>query len=748
MIDTKKIIGIIFFSMLFSLAVFAQTGGKISGKVTFNNQTPLHNALVQIVQLRLTTTTDDNGFYEFNNVPSGRYTILVHLEGFSDATRIVDVTGGANLSIDFPLQITALKEQVTVTASGAEQSVFDSFQTVESVGATRIAERGGVSLGEVLENETGVAKRAFGVGSSRPVIRGFDGDRVLVLQNGVRLGAIGSQSGDHGEPIDALSAERIEVVKGPATLLYGSNAIGGVVNVIDTDEFNWHRGFRGYVSGLGSTVDRQGAFSGGTEYGFARNWMFRGNFSTLRSGDYQTPLGKVENSATRYSSGSGGLGYYSNKAFISGTFNTDIRRYGVPFAPFFEGGGKRIAIDEEEIDLRLRRYNFRVTGGFRNLNNSFLSGVNYNFDYTDYVHKEIETEDGEDEIKTRFDNRTISYRTIFEQTKYKNLTGRFGFEGFNRNYEITGDEQLIEGKIRHNSFSAFVLQELAFKRIRFQFGGRIENNRYKPENNELISRSFTGFSGALGVNIPLWKGGAFVTNFTLASRAPALEELYNNGPHIGTLTFEIGNPNLKMERSAGIDVSLRQFSNRIRFNFDVYYYRINNFVFLEPVDKDGDGDIDIEDGLRVGEYEQKDARFLGAEASLDVSLNRYFGFFVNADATDARLPMNKPLIRIPPMRARTGLNFFYKGLSVRPEAVFVGDRKIDDIFPLETPTAGYAIFNIAGSYTIGREHYAHIFTFNAYNLTDKLYRNHLSFIKDFAPEPGRGIRFGYTFRFF
>ena len=545
-----------------------------------------------------------------------------------------------------------------------------------------------------------------------------------------------------------MSAERIEVVKGPGTLLYGSNALGGVVNVIDNDEFNWHKGFRGYLTTLGSTVDRQAAFSGGLEYGFLNKWMFRGSYSTLRSGDYQTPLGKVQNSATRSTSNSFGLGYYSDKVFLSGKFNFDLRRYGIPFASFFEGGGT-VPTTDTEVDLRQRLYNFRIIGGFRDLNNSFLSGINYNFDYTIYRHKEIEIVESVDIVGTIFDNKTFSYRSVFEQTKYKNLTGRFGFEGFNRSYEVKGAEQLITGKVKQNSFSAFSLQELAFEKVRFQFGGRIENNRYSPDNTELLDRSFTGISGGFGVNVPLWKGGAFVTNLSFSSRAPALEELYNNGPHIGNLTFEIGNKNLEMERSVGIDFSLRQLSNRVRFNFDVYYYRINNFVFLAPQDADGNGEIDIEDNLRVGLYSQADAKYFGAEANFDFTVNKYFGFFVNGDVTNAKLTeTDTPLIRIPPSRLRTGLNIFYKNLSVRPEAIFVDRRTSGDIFPFETPTAGYALFNIAGSYTVGREHYAHIFSFNAFNLTDKLYRNHLSFIKDFAAEQGRGIRVGYTFRFF
>jgi iron complex outermembrane recepter protein len=747
----------LFLLTLFSLTIFAQSNATISGTVTFaDNSTPLHDATVKIVQLNRTANTDEVGKYQFTDVPPGRYTLLTHIEGFADASKIIVVVANAAATVDFQLQVTSLREQVTVTSSGTEQSVFDSFQTVDSIGSTRITQKGATSIGEVLENETGVAKRSFGPGTSRPVIRGFDGDRVLVLQNGLRSGSVGSQSGDHGEPLDPLSAERIEVVKGPATLLYGSNALGGVVNVIDNDQFDWHKDFRGYLTGLGSTADRQRAFSSGLDFGFLNNWMLRGNFSIQRSGDYSTPLGRVQNSSSRSTFGTFGGGYYGDKAYVTGYFNTDVRRYGVPYAPLFEEGeGNEFDLTrlpdplDEEIDLRLRRYNFRITGGFRNLTNPFLSGMQYNLDYTDYRHKEIETVDGVDEVGTIFDNKTFSYRTLFEQSKYKALTGRFGFEGFNRNYEVNGAEQLIQGEVKHNMISAFTLQELGFERIRFQFGGRIENNRYRPENADLIDRSFTGFSGAFGVNVPLWQGGAFVTNFSLASRAPALEELYNNGPHIGTVTFEVGNQNLRMERSTGIDFSLRHLSDRFRFNFDVYYYRINNFVFLEPQDEDDDGEIDVEDGLPVGRYTQADARYLGAEANFDVTINRYFGVFAGADVTNAKLiATDTPLIRIPPARLRTGVNFFYKGLNVRPEAIFVAKRGVDDIFPLETPTAGYKLFNVAGSYTVGRAHYAHIFSFNAYNLTNELYRNHLSFIKNFAPEIGRGIRASYTIRFF
>lgn len=742
----------LFSILLFACAAFAQST-TVSGKVTYGDGNALHDVSVQISQLRKSASTNDDGDFSFSDVPPGRYTLIAHVEGFADQAKTIVVTAGAPLTVNFQLQITSLKEQVTVTASGTEQSVLDSFQSVDSVSSSSITQRSTGSLGDLLDGETGVAKRSFGVGSSRPVIRGFDGDRVLVLDNGSRSGTIGSQSGDHGETVDTLSAERVEIVKGPGTLLYGSNAIGGVVNVIDNDENLSHSGFRGNVTTVFSTANREAALSGGGEYGIG-NFLLRGNFSATRSGDYQTRIGRVENSATRANTESFGLGYYGKKAYFNGNFSVGIRRYGIPYAAIFEAEpvvtkrpSDTLPVVDAQIDLRQRDYATKFSGGFRDLGNSFLTGIQYSLNYSDYRHKEIEIEDGTESIGTTFSNKTLSYRSLFEQAKYGKLTGRFGFDGFNRDYLVNGAEQLVNGKITQNAFSVFTLQEVAFERVKFQFGGRVENIRYNAQNPAYRDRAFTGFSGAAGVNFSLWTGGALVANYSNSFRAPALEELYNNGPHPGNVTFEIGNENLRGERSNGVDLTLRHQTDRFRFSGGAYYYAINNFVFFQYQDEDGNGEFDIEDGLPVARYEQDRARYLGVEMSADATFNKYLGAFLSLDAVRAKLAdQNFNLPRIPPARARTGFDIRYKDLNVRPEVVFA--RYQNKVAPLETRTAGYGIVNVTGSYTIGRQHYAHIITFNAYNLTDKLYRNHLSFIKDFAPEIGRGIRVGYTVRFF
>ena len=704
----------------------AQTGGTIRGKISLSdNDRPLHNVIVTVVELRRSTETDEAGVFELQQVPPGTYTVLAHMEGFPDATQRVTVAQGATAAADFQLKISGLKEEITVTASGTEQTTFEAFQSVTTLDTLRLVEESHPSIGEVLEKEPGVAKRSFGPGSARPVIRGFDGDRVLVLQDGARTGSLGSQSGDHGEPVDVLQLERLEVLKGPATLLYGSNAIGGVVNAVTGHDYA-HEGTRGYFTALGGTTNGQAGVSGGVEYG-TNNFMLWASGTGQRTGDYNTPLGRVPNSGSRDAGGTVGFGYYKDKAFFSTSYAHDNRRYGVPFAELFEGAG-----DGGQIDLAMRRHDLRFNGGFRDTGR-FIDSFTLNLNYSDYQHRELEG----DEVGTIFNNEQFLYRGVFTQKKRGRLTGSFGFSGFLRDYEAVGEETLAP-PVDQNSFAAFALQELDFERVRFQLGGRVEHNAYEPLG--LPSRSFTGFSGAAGVRFTLWPGGAVVFNYTHSYRAPALEELYNNGPHVGNLTFEIGNPALTRESSDGLDLSLRHSTKRVRAEANFYHYSLRDFVFLAPTGE-------FQEGLIEAAYMQADSRFAGVELGADIGLREDFFLNLNFDAVDAELKdAGTPLPRIPPMRGRVGFDWRKGGFSLRPEAVFVKDQ--NEIFPTETRTPGYTLFNLLASYTLARTHQAHIFSVNAFNLGDRVYRNHLSFIKDLAPEIGRGVRFTYTVRVF
>ena len=712
-------------------ARLAQANGTLRGTVTLGESgEPIHNVLITILQLKRTVDTDEAGQYEFTDVPPGRYEVVAHLDRVPDVVQTVEIARGGAATADFRIQLSGVREEVTVTATGTEQAVSSSIQSVEVIGSVDLAKKNPVSLGEALDGELGVSKRSFGPGTARPVLRGFDGDRVLVLQDGNRIGGLGFESGDHAEPVNVLTVERVEVVKGPATLLYGSNAIGGVVNAVSGHD-TAHEGLNGYITGLGSTNGSQAGGSVGFEYG-TKSWLVWANGGGQRSGDYSTPLGRVRNSFSREGNFSSGFGYYPSKGFFSFNYAFDKRRYGIPFDPE--------EADPEIVNLNPRRHSLEFRGGFRE-SGSFLQAGTFSAQYNDYTHAEIESLTGE--VGTAFKNKTFLYQGVFDQQKRGRLSGRFGFWGQHRDFAASGEEALAP-PTTHNAFAVFGLETLDFERVVLQFGGRLETNRYHPEETPsrgiLPSRTFTGFSGAIGLRVPTWTGGSFVANYSHSYRAPSLEELYNNGPHPGNLAFEIGDPDLTRELGDGLDFGLRHSSSRVRLEINGFYYHIRNFVFLAPTG-------DVEDDLIVAEYRQGTTRYAGTEARLDIGLHENVWLNTGLDYVNAELTADHtPLPRIPPLRGRVGFELRYKGLLVNPEVVMAKDQ--DRIFPTETRTAGYTVFGLSGSYLIARKHVAHIISFNAFNLGDRLYRNHLSFIKQFAPEMGRGLRATYTLRFF
>lgn len=710
---------------LVATVCYAQTA-TISGTVTLDTTgEPMHGARVILSPSGRSTDSSDDGKYEFRNLSPGIYDVIAQAPGLTAAQRTIDLRTATSATADLALRVTAVRESVTVTATGREEATISVLQSVLDLDQSQLPLRSGTSLGEVLNNEPGVAKRSSGPGSSRPVIRGFDGDRVLILEDGIRTGTLSSQSADHGEPVDVNKLERLEVVRGPATLLYGSNAIGGVVNAISRrDVFHQHadQGVRGYTTGLGGSNNAQGGGSSGFEFG-RKAWEFWASGGGQRTGSYKSALGAVPNSQTRGSQTDAGLGRYGSKAFFSFNYGFTDSRYGIPY-----DASKR---DPEVAELLVRRHNYRVTAGVKNV--GFVENFQAKINYSDYNHQEIVDATPE----SRFFNKQFIYRAVADQKKHGRLTGSFGTWGMHRDYKVVGLEQLAP-PTRQDSFALFTAQNVDLEKTRLSFGARVENNRYNPTG--LRPRSFTGVSVAAGLSHRLWKDGAFVANYSHSYRAPALEELYNLGPHPGNLTYEIGNTTLKPERNDGLDLSLRHQSSRIRGEVNFFHYSIHDFVYLAPTGK-------ITDGFPEANYLQEQARFTGGEAKLDVAMHPNLWLNLSTDMVNAKLTaLNVFLPRIPPVRARLGFDARYRGFSLKPEVLLSNAQR--KVFTIETPTAGFAVVNISGTYTLARQHTLHLLSAQLFNAGDTLYRNHLSFLKSFAPEIGRGVRFSYTLQVF
>lgn len=722
------------------LAASAQSGGSLSGKVVLDSSgEALHHVSVLIVQAGRSTQTNENGEFRFENLPEGSYEVLAHMHALSDLRQTVTIAAGGTAQVEFRLKMAPVKEQVTVTASGKEETSLETFLSSASLDTTDLTARSATSLGDVLENEAGIAKRSSGPGTSRPVIRGFDGDRVLIMQDGVRTGTLSSQSGDHGEPIDPNSIERVEIVRGPSTLLYEGNAIGGVVNVITNDHQlhkQAHEGLRGFLTGLGGSNNNRRGGSGGFEYGIGR-WLLSGNGGTVYMSDYRTPLGPVENSRSDIRNGSFGIARYGEHAYFNFSYGLQDGTYGIPANHEAEEDDHGHGV----VTLPFRRHNGRLNAGLKNLH-TFIDQFQMSLNYSDWRHFEKENAD----IANRFYNKQFIYRGVFDQAQRGRYSGNFGFWGLRRGYKAIGEEA-ITPPVDQDAFALFGVEQVSFEKLRLQFGLRMEHSSYSLPDGAAVEteierkpRSFTGLSGSIGANMPLWRGGAFIANFTSSFRAPALEEIYSFGPHAGNLTFEIGDPRLTRERGNGTDLSVRHQTTRFRADANFFYYRLSDYVFLAPTG-------DREAGFPVARYRQGSSRYRGFEGRVSAGLHNNVWLHLGLDTVNAELINPKlALPRIPPVRGRVGFDFRWRALSVLPEVVIT--NKQDRVYELESPTAGYAVMNLKTLYSLPRKHFLHLFGFNVINASDRLYRNHLSFIKSFAPEMGRGVLFTYTVRFF
>ena len=778
-------------AVLMAAPVLAQGTGRVHGTVTLQEFDTVQGAVVLVVGTGRFALSDERGGFVIDGVPAGTYEVLAQREHMTAGRQTVNVDPGGESTVDFVLGLSPIREDVTVTASaGGTETTFEAFNAVTTVDSFDIAREAAAGLEDVLRNEPGVSIRGFGPGASRPIIRGFDGDRVLILEDGVRTGDLSSESGDHGVAVDPDGAERIEIVRGPATLLYGPNAVGGVVNVITPHESYRESlldGTRAQFSADVGSANAQAGSSFGLQH--ARNGVhYWAGGGTRRTDDYATPEGTVENSATESSTVRAGVGWSGDRIFASAGVTSNGGRYGVPFAGEFHGhhegesGGHGDDHGETAISLDWQRRAGRFDVGLQDLGNRFIEGARLSLNVVDWHHDELESEGGQQRVGTRYNNRTYIVRADLDQRQTARLAGRFGVWTQVRDFEAAGVEALAP-RTDLSSFAAFAYEELSLGRFRVQFGGRVDRDDYQVaersgsahddhddghddhddghddhdhghdddghddhddghhslEAPDARDRGFEGASASVGLHADLGAGNALVANVTRSHRAPAIEELYNFGPHVGTLSFDVGNPDLDAESTLGLDLSLRHRGDRVRGELNFFMYDIDNFIF-------GNRSGAVADNLPVFDILQGDSRFSGFDARASTRLAGRTWLTLGLGYVDARLTAtNEALPRIPPLRGTLDLDIPYGGFTLSPQVELAGRQA--DVFRGETETDGYSVVNLRASYVWPRQDMSHILSFTGYNLTNALYRNHTSYIKDRAPEMGRGVRLGYAVRF-
>ena len=694
---------------------------------------PVAKATIIVEGTTIETTSDADGRFTLTGVPPGRDHLIITAPGLMPLRAELVITSGGPAPLDVLLDAEVHYTEV-VSVSPDARDLFASYQPTSVLAGQDLNRELQSSIGATLQGQAGVAERSFGPGPSRPVIRGLDGDRVLILENGQRVGDLSSQSGDHGVPVNPASASRIEVVRGPATLLYGANAIGGLVNLIDdTIPARPVTGSHGtLLFDFGSNASEANG-AAAVSVGNGR-WASHFGGSGKRNGDVKTPDGVVENTQSRGGFGNAGLSWTGQKGYVGGSYSYDDTRYGIPF------------VEEGQVELTPRRHVFAAKSEFSQLP-GVIAGIRADVAVRRYQHDEIVG----GETGTHFENETNEFNLFLRQKPAGRLSGTIGAWVLDRNFVAEGEEALSP-PVAENGVAAFFYEELTWPHFTFQFGARVHHASFEPGGG-LRPRDFTDGSGSVGL---LFRPAAaddrltIAINLARASRNPALEELYFFGPHPGNFAFEIGNADLASEHAFGMDASVRWRTSRGSGEVTVFRNSIDDYIFRNPLSNDEFAerypDVENDGEFPVIEFIAADSVLQGVEAHADIHLAEGWSLELGADYVRGELrDSSEPLPRIPPFRGRAGLTYQRDAFQVGGQFVAVSEQ--DRVFGDETQTPGYGLLKLFGSYSFLTGAVTNTITARLDNVTDELYRNHLSLIKDFVPEMGRNFKLIYSLKF-
>lgn len=697
---------------------------------------------------------------------------------------------------------TAETERVIVVGGAIEQSETDKAQSVTILNENNLKQKAAPNLGDTLANEPGIAGSGFTAGSSRPVIRGQADNRVRVLNNGTEVFDVSNLSPDHAPSVSALLSESIEVVRGPATILFGSGAIGGVVNVsddlipVEQPATTLH----GELGGRYNSADdeRSGAIHltlspmkhivlhGQVSYtrtddrsipGFALNERMRALLTPAQAagrGFGENPEGSVPNTFVETEDYAFGASYVWDRGYIGASYSQFLSEYGVPNNP--ETSDPTMPPSRVHLDVDKRQINARSSivdplPWFTNANAKFV--------YTDYKHDEI---DG-DEIGATFKTSGVDSRLELVHKPVGLFQGSIGGQFFYKELSVIGAEAFLQ-PTQTTQIAAFLFEELKLgSQVRLQFGARVEHQSVHidsadPDLTSLTSpdqqdQNFLPISGAAGALYDFAEGWQLAINGTYSQRAPTAEELFARGPHDATFQFIIGNPNLSEEKNVGVDVSLRKTAGVVTGTISGFYNRYDGFIDFAPTG-------DFEDGLNVFVYTPKTAEFYGAEAKVDFHLLPLtITRMQNQEAKDAKsvrsviakdqtseaqknpndlflrlqadyvhatdLDTGNPLPRITPARFTASLNYESEKWNATIEGQRVSEQ--DRVAPFETSTPGYTFLNASVGYKFRAGPAYNYLYVKGTNLTNEEARDHLSFLKEVLPLAGRGVVVGFRTTF-
>jgi iron complex outermembrane receptor protein len=638
----------------------------------------------------------------------------------------------------FSKELTKAKlEPIIVTANPLGRSGNDLTQPITVLSGDDLLHKMQPTIGETLAQEPGIRSTYFGPNASRPVIRGLEGDQITILQNGVNNLDASAASVDHNVAIDPLSVEKIEVIRGPAALLYGSKAVGGVVNVIDNRIPNKPiaEKLTGATDARFNSANNERSGSMLLEGGLGNYAWHINGFKRLtdnveipgfanQDAALQDSRGELKNSQ----SNSEGVTVGVSKFFKKGYFGASLTNYNSNYGT--------VAEEDVTIDMDQQRIDF--AGQYKEPI-SHIKEVNYKLGVSDYKHTEFEGS----EAGTVFKNRGYDSRVELVHDKIGSLEGAVGFQLGKNDFSALGEEAFLPPTTTQTN-SGFVFEEVPLGSLKLQIGGRLDHQKIESEkNNKFVlanSRDDLTGSGSFGFVYDFSKKYSTAISTSYTQRAPNAQELFADGQHVATDTFEVGNQNLNVQKSQGIDLSLRKNEGFFTGEVSLFYNRFQDFITLAATGKE-----DSESELPIYNYVNLPAEFYGAEIktqfkAYDKNAHK-LNFEIRGDYVEARnRNTSEPLPRISPPRFGGSAIYDYQkiGLRLDTDYTFAANHVPEN----EEKTDGYFMVNFGADYEINLGPTSSVLYFKTTNLLNEEARNHVSFLKDRAPLAGRSFMVG------
>ena len=657
--------------------------------------------------------------------------------------------------------------EVVITGAPVPRTISELAKPVTVLEGDKLLSLEAPQLGEVLAEQPGISQTYFGPGASRPVIRGLGGDNIRVLENGLGLLDASSVSPDHAVSLEPLLTRRIEVVRGPSALLYGPNAIGGVVNVITTriPDQPMDERVSGLLHGRGNTVNLEGAglavLEGGYKGfafhldgfgrktdnvsipGFARSAQLRAA-RPLPAGETEEK-GELVNTALSTQGGGAGVSYFWDGGYAGLSPSVYDTTYGLPGAP-----STFIELSQRRLDLAAEL----------NAPLPLLSTLKGRLGLVDYEHQEMELTAAEGAIVgTEFTNRGYDLRFDALHEQIGPLEGALGFESFYSDFDASGAEAFVPPTTTAVQ-SIFAFEELLLDPVRFQMSGRLdfasidaaEKSGFGPAD----SRDFITGGASVGAVVTPVEPYAVALNVAYTQRPPNAQELFANGAHLATAQFEIGDRNLSVQESLGLEVAVRRAVGPVTGSVGGFYNRFNNFIDLIPTGEfiDTSGDHGHSHGadpiLPVFQFESIPATFAGMEAEATVRVVEEKPYTVDLNfKTDYVYARNRdtgdPLPLLPPFRIGTGATLYWDAFTADVSMLWA--RKQTDTPEFILATDGYVMLDAGASYQVATGLATIDLFVRGVNLLDQDARVSTSPLKDVAPLPGVGALGGFRLRF-